>query len=481
MSNSENRKSSARQTKRLAFTLSLPVLLIVSGCASYDGKDGRNAHTREFSGALAERRASLPAEPLSLEQCMLLAMNANYDVKLADLNTKLAGLGKNVAFGQFLPQVSLGADWTEWDKTPMMQDKSATVGRVNVGMPLVVPSAWFLYASQGEREAQAVAAGHYVRQGICLQVMSSYYNCLISEEEVKVIESQVKTAGETFDRVKGLAEEGMAKAWESRQAEAQVAARMAELQAAKRNYITRKGTLLSLMGLPPDYSYDTLKLSGDIGDSLADTNGVEALVFTALSEHPDLELADRDMVIRENEVRGAIADFLPTLSGFGRATWTSDDNTWTANRAWGIQGVWNLFDGFINVLSYQGAKVEREKSRLVREQTFLRIMLDVVVARHGVEDAREGAEVLSVVYDAADMKFQDYSALQKEGLIPLSDALDAEAQKNVAQLNMLRSKYQERMAWASLKLAMGVLDVPGAEGRRDAGAEHVEAPQDGHD
>jgi len=89
--------------------------------------------------------------------------------------------------------------------------------------------------------------------------------------------------------------------------------------------------------------------------------------------------------------------------------------------------------------------------------------------------------VLSVVYDAADMKFQDYSALQKEGLIPLSDALDAEAQKNVAQLNMLRSKYQERMAWASLKLAMGVLDVPGAEGRRDAGAEHVEAPQDGHD
>ena len=345
-------------------------------------------------------------------------MENNYDVRLADLDTRLAGLGKDVAFSAFLPQVTLGADWIKWDKPPPMTDRDYATGSLSVAMPLVMPSVWFMYASQSEREAQAEAVAHYVRQGICFETMVAYYDCMISDDEVKVMELQVKTARETAERVRGLAAEGLAREWEGRQADAQLLAREAELAASKRNYVNRKGTLLNLMGLPPDYSYETLKLSGDIGEPHDGDSDLGTLVLTALASHPELELADREMVIRENELRMAIADFLPTLAGFANATWTTSDSSLSANRSGGLGSVWNVFDGFANVSGYRTADVQSEKSGLAREQTFLRIMLDVLVARNSVDDACGNAGVLALVYDASRMKYEDYNARQRQGLIP---------------------------------------------------------------
>lgn len=131
----------------------------------------------------------------------------------------------------------------------------------------------------------------------------------------------------------------------------------------------------------------------------------------------------------------------------------------TANRSVGLKGTWDAFNGFANVGLYKLAKAERTKSTLSREQTFLRIMLDVMVARNHVDDARDIASVTSKIYEAAKLKYEDYRSRQIEGLVPLSDALDAEAAMSQAELKMLQSRYQERIAWAALKLSMGILDV----------------------
>ncbi len=443
----------------LSLYRSLALVLLVGGCVSYKGQQERDAHVHDFTETLAERRAALPEAPLSLEMSVALAMEANYDVQMADLDIRMAALGKNISFAQFLPQVNASADWTGWDKAPMMQDSSYTGSRVSVGLPLVIPSLWFVYASKDEQQAQATARAHYVRQTIAFQTMTAYYNCMISQDEITAVAKQLETAQETSARVSGLADEGLARDWEAKQAVAQRVAKEATLALAKRNYLNRKGSLLNLLGLPPDASTDELKLSGETSTDLADTNSMERLIFTALSSNPELEIADRNRVIRENEVRKAIADFLPSISLFGTMSWSSDHHTWTANRSVGIRGAWDAFNGFANVGLYKLAKAERTKSTLSREQTFLRIMLDVMVARNQVDDARDVAFVTSKIYEAAKLKHEDYRSRQIEGLVPLSDALDAEAMMSQAELKMLQSRYQERIAWAALKLSMGVLDV----------------------
>ena len=47
-----------------------------------------------------------------------------------------------------------------------------------------------------------------------------------------------------------------------------------------------------------------------------------------------------------------------------------------------------------------------------------------------------------------------------KGLIPLSDALDARAVMDLAQVALVHSRYQERIAVANLELAMGLTLVP---------------------
>ena len=54
----------------------------------------------------------------------------------------------------------------------------------------------------------------------------------------------------------------------------------------------------------------------------------------------------------------------------------------------------------------------------------------------------------------------DYKAKAREGLIPLSDALDAQVLADLAQVALVQSRYQERIALANLELAMGLTLVP---------------------
>ena len=437
------------------------------GCVSYRGQEDRNAHTSAFMGVLRERGAAVSEKALSLDECVALALENNYTIQMSELDARLAKLGRNVSFSQFLPQVSMGANAMTWDKQPMMQDKSYRNANVSVGMPLIVPSVWFMYASNKEKASQVIAQANFVRQSIRIQTATAYYNCLVSEDEIRALVAQVENARETERRVLGLRVENLAREWEAAQASAQRVAREAQLANARRNSLNRKGALLHFLGLPPESGEFRVSLSGEIGDMEMFGGSTEELVLRALSIHPELEIADREVVVKENEVRQAIADFLPNLSLAANLTWTSDNHSWTANRSSGLAGAWKLFDGFANVALYKYSKVERSKAMLAREQTFLRIMLDVLVARHAVDDARDLADVLENAFRAAKLKYEDYAARYEEGLIPLSDALDAQAVMSEAELYMLQSKYQERTAWAALKLAMGVIDEKEEKEKRE--------------
>ena len=87
-------------------------------------------------------------------------------------------------------------------------------------------------------------------------------------------------------------------------------------------------------------------------------------------------------------------------------------------------------------------------------------MVGVVAAEAAVRDASETARIRRRAYDVAAAKWADYDAKAREGLLPLSDALDARAAMDLAQVAMVRSRYQERIAIATLELAMGLTLLP---------------------
>ena len=439
--------------------LGLLLLALASGCRSFDPARARRDQTAAFSSILAALAQAELATPLSLDDCVRIAMAHNYDVRKADLDRELYRIGKNVAFTAFLPNVAASAGYNSYDKEmPQQHEKRFGTASVDVAMPLFMPSSWFLYAAARHGYAAAGVAAHYVRQGIVLQTTVHYFNVLVQLDTIAALESQLEAARQTARRVSGLADEGLVSRWEGDQALFAAELRQTELDKARRQLAVLRAELLTGMGLSPAAP---LSLSGETGEKAMPEGTVEELVLKALEIHPELALADRQVVIQDHQVRQAFCDFLPTISLFSSGSWTGNDLAAHAeNWVSGFHGAWTLFDGLANVARYKAAKVERQQTRLERENTFLSVMVAVVAAEAAARDAAEGARVRQRAYEVAAAKWTDYDAKAREGLLPLSDALDARGAMDLAQVAMVQSRYQERIAIANLELAMGLTLVP---------------------
>ena len=68
----------------------LCALALVAGCGTFDPGEARREQTETFTETLQERHAALPDRPLSLEDCVRVAVSNNYAVRLADLDRELA-------------------------------------------------------------------------------------------------------------------------------------------------------------------------------------------------------------------------------------------------------------------------------------------------------------------------------------------------------------------------------------------------------
>lgn len=452
---------------RSAFAASL-LLLAACGCAQFDPALARREQTETFSASLAALAGTELAKPLSLDDCVRVALRNNYDVRQADLDRELVKIGRDVAFTVFLPSVAVSGGYYSYAKETQGAERRFSDAAVDVGMPVFMPSAWFLYEAARQGYASAGIAAGYVRQSIAMQTTVDYFNVLVQRDLIAAYESQLAAAREAAARARSFAAEGLVAKWEADQALYAAEAREAALNRARRTLVVLRGKLLAGMGLSPSAD---IRISGDVGAGEPPVGPVDELVVTALSIHPELSIADREVVIREAGVRQAFCAFLPVISLFASGTWTGNDlASHATNWLSGFAGAWTVFDGFANRARHRAAAVELRKTELAREATFLSIMVRVVAAEAALRDAAEAARIRARAYEVAAAKWKDYDAKAREGLLPLTEALDARAQMDAAQAELLGSRYQERIAAANLRLAMGIAGPSGETAGSGGGA-----------
>jgi len=448
-------------------------LLLTVSCASIDPEKERKRQTDEYTAHLQKLENDLLSHPLTLDDCICIALTNSYSARKADLDVQLAKFNRTMAFSTFMPQVAVSMGHTRYNQDPIMSPKNFTVTSVQASMPVFAPSTWFLYAAAQQGYASSKIVADYTRQSIALQTSVKFYSLLVQQDSIKALESQRAAARELVNRMDGLASEGFLTAWERDQAKLLAESREMELNNARRQLGVLQGELLQTMGLSPFAHLElSRESSGDIPVAVGGkdaTATLEDLVLRALEIHPELALADRMVVIRENQVRQAFAGFIPVVSVFAQRNWYSEPLTDmipgapTAETLFGFNAVWNVFTGFANISRYRASKVERTKSELERESTFLSVIVRVISAEAALQDANERKQVAQRAYDVAKGKSEDYEARFKEGLIPSSDALDARADMDAAQIQLVQSQYLERIAFASLELAMGITAVPETE------------------
>jgi outer membrane protein TolC len=448
---------------RLGLIMTIMSLTVLSGCAT-DFNQTRTGHTKEFQETLTQKSRTLvkEGEPLDLDSCIKIALKNNLDIKIADIKGKLAGIDRNIAFSNFLPHVDVQVTRLENNEQQLqkamgtylaMADQDITQWVISGQLAIFTPQTWFLYNAYKKGEDIQLLVAERVRQAIRLQITALYMASLSQESSGKAIESSVEQAEALLKEMEALYREGLILKSNLEDCRTFLTSQQNRLTENRRVQKSTKAELMEAMGLSPLVD---VTLKGVPSFSVKDEDLTQQ-IYEALINRPEMKIADRNVAIRKDAIKIAIAGFLPKIILFSDYTNSSNsyqyyENIWS----YGISGVLSVFEGFANIQDYRAAKREHEQAMIEREQSCMKIMLEVIKAKDLLKNAGDMRSLLSKEADASLSNLKEVQAQWDEGLMTSSDKLKAVSRRTTAEANLALADYQYQVAAAAMIDAMGL-------------------------
>ena len=440
--------------------LVLGTLIFTAGCTH---RISRVDHAGSFPGQLAEKTLqTLPDRPVTLNECIDIALANNLDLQALEIQKRLAALDSKSAFGNFLPYIELRFSFSATDKPQLrqagetlvqMSDQEVANLAIDLQQPIFLPQAWYLYDQRRKGEDIRSLVLQRTRQMISLQVTALYFACLSMDEAEGYLQTATKSTEALLKETQAFEREGLVMPSQRREVETLLLESRLSLNNINRISTEYRANILETMGLSP---FADIKLKRDMPLAPAEQRELSEDVLEALINRLELHIDDRTLEIRKQEIRSAIASFLPSIFGIGGFSHSSDSflkysNMWS----YGVSSILTVFDGFQNVFGYRAAR-EREKAAFIeREQTCMMIMLEVLRARNEVERAADQLKVATMNLATAEESFREAQAQWDEGLLQLSEILEAVTKRDQARFVVTLAQYQQQVALATLGDVLG--------------------------
>lgn len=429
-------------------------LFLYSGCSASKNIVKSN---NEVLKIIENRAEMLIDKELNLKGCIDIALENNLSIKTANLNQSIAILDRRVAFSSFLPAVNLGFSYRDWNKQPealagpgvyrKTQDRTIFDKNIEIQMPLLVPATWYMYSAYKRGEnIQELLIG-YTKKMIVLETIVLYYKVFEIEESIKYMNSQIAAAKSLYEEFELLQKEDMILDWQLEELKVYLLSKYSDLRKLEREYNYTKSELLSHLGLSP---FEKLSLI-DTDLFKVPENELEELVMIALQNNEQLKIAVENIQISNDELKIALTNFIPVLSGFANISHTSNDYMRYANQTLlGLSGVVTLFNGFKNVNEYRRAKANREKYFLNQEETILKVMLQVIESYNNLNTVSDILELTKLNLSVSENRLDNIKSKHKEGLVSSTDLLESIASRDYAYTNYIQTKYRHQVAIAAL-------------------------------
>jgi outer membrane protein TolC len=414
------------------------------------------------------------AAPLSIEDALRAAWRQNDALAASEHGADAARLDAESARDRRLPELQLSARALRTDE-PMMafgtrldQGRIATedfapprlndpdaIGGYQVGATLTQVLYGGGRITAGRRAAQAAAtAGQHDharrRQEVAAQVVEAYFGSQAADEGARYAEDVLAHARETERFVRARAADGAALESEVGRATAFRAQAEADLAAAHQRLSSARSALVLLAGEEARDAELTTPLDAESGGFAA-----AVAVSPDLSARPDLAAARARTEAAGAAVglaRGALLPevFAQASAEAARSADLAEGTGWTTLML-GVR--WRL--GVADARAISAARARQESAAAMVRWQERQASREVAEARRAIESAdvrvRSAQEALAASETARTIR----EARHRQGLLPLTEVLDAEAGLAGARALLIRSRYESRIARAQLQLASG--------------------------
>lgn len=414
---------------------------------------------------------------LYLDECIDLALKNNSQIKLKEIETKIAKIEKNISFGNFLPRISAMYSISELDRyvsatipapditlgilggitlpslpvtlTSRMVDKDFKNYALTAQLPIFVPATWFLYSARAKGENIGLYTEDLTKKMIKLKVISEYYYILALVTEKSVLESEYEYAKKLNKNAKLALETESILKWQEEQTELLVKQKENAIENNKRDLQIAKMNLMNDLGL--DLNSDFRFVFPE--DTVYKLPPLEDVVYDALINSELIKISHNVVGISKDKIKIAMSSFLPQISLSGGVVGTGLTFLNPKNILFGaVAGFLSLFNGFKDVNEYEKAKLQSEAAYIQREEVIMNTIMSAVDSYNNVKKSIEDKELADMNYNIANEKFKQKKLENEVGNITDADLLNEMAELENATSLKEKADFKYSVSVAALKM-----------------------------
>lgn len=433
--------------------------------------------------------------PLSLDSCRTLAVDNNKELRSSEMEMRAAYYNRKSAFTNYLPKVSATGIYMHTGKelSLLSDEQKSTLSGLGTAlqMPALNPVGQGLVdalrtdtrnmAGAAVMLTQPLYMGGKIRahnkitryaemiasdkhdlkyQELIVAVDETYWNIVELSARKRLAESYLNLVTTLDGDITQMIAEGFATKSDGLSVKVKVNEANVAIIQVDNGLDILKMRLCELCGLPLDSKIVLADENSDTVDltepDVMDTGDIR-------ENRPELSALGTSVKLFDEKVKIARAEFLPSvaLTGGYFASYPSVFNSFEKK----FKGTWNIGVAVnIPILTWgdrsykvKSAAAHAAAARWDYEATREKIELQVSQSRQKVREARERyAESLSS-QAAADENLRCATLGMKEGVIPVSNVIEAQTAWLSAKTNLISSGIDVRLAYVYLRKSLGTI------------------------
>ena len=255
---------------------------------------------------------------LTLDEAIEIALSDNPTVKVANLEIERFDYVRKQAASSLYPQIDASAQYAYSIRRQEMAEGFSFGGKNtfnvagNVALPLFVPSVYRQMKMSRTQMAAAVESARANRIDLVASVRSAYYNVLLAEQSLEVLQEAVLTTQRVVDNTKDLYQNGLAAEYDYITAQVQLSNLKPQVLQIETAIELTKLQLKMYLSLPEDCDVEVTGSLDDFREQvlLGEDYSVD------LSENTTLRSLDINRELLEHQEKLIQTTRMPTIAAF---------------------------------------------------------------------------------------------------------------------------------------------------------------------
>ena len=405
------------------------------------------------------------ADALSLTDAMNRALTANPAFRSREADVKKQEIEKNIARGARLPQLEANASYTRYAYpalvTPIREagvfpplDRGVATAGIDLRLPLYAGGR--LVAAEALAEHSREAAEHALRsagQDLLFNVVTTYTKALQFRHLAAALERRIEALSAEDGATRLRLEHGRATRLDLARLQTQLSQARHDLSTVAQGERDTLALLAALLG-----ERTTLPPLSEAGEAAVPMPASEAQALAKAGQRPEILGREAEDRAAADRIRMTQAERRPQVSLVARVQ-ESAGGDWKGydDGRIGVQLSLPLFDGGVRRGRIDQARAERERNRLLLQETLNQVSVEIQQAYGGLGAARSRLVVARQGEQEAQEALRIEQLRYQHGESTVSDLLGAETALWNAVVSRLQAGYEIATHQARLLRSLGEL------------------------